>query len=275
MKRLALRIFLLSIVACLALSCDRASSEAKEDVEVKFSVATTVKASGSSWAEDDMIGIFMMPTSSEDLEPSSEYYNNVAYQAVFEDNVSIGFEAYSSKIYYPQSGAVDFVAYYPYNSAFSDGVYSVDISEQADPEAIDFMVSNLIVGVSRNKMEQVFEFYHKLTRVTFNIKKGDSVSSLTGLEASFANVYTTALYDVTQGNDEQGEGFTSFDDMKEVKMNVTVADDGLSAVATALLLPGDVDCKILFMVGGSSYESSFLGDLESGINNIYTVNVGI
>lgn len=94
------------------------------------------RAMDAVWERGDQIGVFMMATGGDAV---------IKGNVPFVTNVGDGyFVASGNPLYYPEDGSnVDFVAYYPYDAAFTDLTQAnVDVSNQIADTAPDLMVAN-------------------------------------------------------------------------------------------------------------------------------------
>ncbi len=256
MKKIILSALALVALASCSKDLTNDPTESNDLVAATFSSSIGTRASGTSWSEGDEIGVFMLRT---DEVSDSE---NVPYETAAGDGK---FAASSSYIYYPQTGTVDFLAYYPYQSGMSDYAYSIDVSDQDDLEAIDLMVATKLTGVSATNDSQSLAFAHMLCEVNLNISKNETIESLEGLTATFGEVLTTNTYDVS------GLAFDTAGDADTIDLNVS--EDGTTI--TAILVPQTISAQaITFTVEEKSYVGYLTETLESGKSYTYSVTIG-
>jgi hypothetical protein len=162
---------------------------------------TSTRAADDKWNADDEIGIFMLNGTSVDE------YRNIPYITT-SGNGSFAPLADGTVIYLPVDGSGrDFVAYYPHKDAATDGNYTIDLTEQDDQSAIDFMTSekanvehSKVQGISKSDPDVKFRFSHRLAKLRLNIEtgagfKGDH-SELAGLTVELTGQQTTGTYNV-------------------------------------------------------------------------------
>ncbi|MDR1156629.1 MAG: fimbrillin family protein [Bacteroidales bacterium] len=174
--------------------------------EVKFSANTAeiqTRVTNSSWAADDPVGIYMIDAD-EDLatEHIKEGADNREYRsAAGTGNVS--FTEAGSKIYYPMSGNVEFIAYHPYSSSVEDFKLPVNVGTQTDQSAIDVLYAPKTNGGYNKSKKDVpvnLQFTHRLVKLAFTIGKGAGVTeSLDNLTVKITGQKTEATLDLTDG----------------------------------------------------------------------------
>jgi len=166
-------------------------SSGPSTVQINVSAGIQTRAVNSSWTEGDAIGVFSM-------NGTTAEYANMQYTTADGDG---NFEAASDDaiVWLPIEGTRSVLAYYPYDSSVSDGIYPVDVSSQDDQEAIDFMVSSAVENVSKTQPDVAFTFYHKLTKLVLYISAGEGITAdqLGSMNVTITNQYTTGTCDVT------------------------------------------------------------------------------
>jgi len=186
-------------------SCNNVINDIADDstpVAVQFSAGIEAApqaqtyASGTSWSPGDAIGIFMVENGTEEIALGAE---NKEYTTTGNAN----FMAVAGDIYYPQSGDVDFIAYYPWQTGMDlTDPYEVDVSDQSDPEAIDLLWAMADNGGSGyNSGGVAFAFSHMLTRIVLTAVNGDGLiaADLTGMTAKISGMKTKADFELTDG----------------------------------------------------------------------------
>ena len=261
-----------SVVLLLVLgACDRETQQAvsnEKQTQVRFtSVVEGVytRAAGASWTSGDAIGVYMKKNG-ELLSNSSIVGggNNVEY---FTENGDGNFLPASNYLSFPEDESkVDFIAYYPYDETINNFTYSVDVTNQADPESIDLLYADKLEGISQRSNALNLSFKHQLSRLILNIKSVNN-TSLVGLNVSVSGVKTNAVFNFANGTLD-----IKADSKGIVPMHM-VRGEGL--VAEAILLPeGNLtDVKLVFEQGGKKHEQILSGaKLEKGSVYTYTVN---
>lgn len=163
--------------------------------EVKFTSyiegQKSVKATGSTWASGDAIGVYMK-TAGADL--SAPLASNVKYTTDEKGNLTAANA--DAAIAYPETGSVDFVAYYPYSDATSGAVYSISVADQSSQPAIDLLYSNNATSKSASIDAVNLGFTHKLSKVVLTVTPSNSSVSIAGLSVTLEGVSTAATYDL-------------------------------------------------------------------------------
>lgn len=164
------------------------------DVEGKVQKAGT-RAVDDQWEREDAIGIFM-------LNGTTPEKSNIAYNTT---NGS-AFSPVDETIYLPVETPLerDFVAYYPYTGTLNDNAYTINLADQTDQSAIDFMTSAKVTGVTKNNPDVDFIFHHRLAKLRLNITAQDGFnpdqSELAGLIIELTGQQTTGTYNVLTDN---------------------------------------------------------------------------
>lgn len=195
-------------------------------VALQVTSGIQTRAYDDQWEAGDAIGIFaLMPGTAEIAtdETSGTAQGNRQYSTVESAPGTFNPVDATATIYLPVDGTKrDFVAYYPYQPDMKGSTYAINLSEQNDQSAIDFMVSTTeqaegssrTTGISKTDPAVQFRFGHKLSKVRLNIGtgagfKGDH-SELVKMEVALTGQQTTADFDVltddevtiTKGNGE-------------------------------------------------------------------------
>lgn len=194
-----------AVVLLLALnSCDKDSQQTVENEKRQLVHFTSVvegdpitRAGGASWMVDDQIGVFMKK-SGELLSAGSIISEG--------DNVSFitkigngNFQSNGTALKYPQDGnAVDFIAYYPYQSTLSNYIYKVDVTDQSKPENIDLLYADNLIGRSQADVTGNLQFYHQLSQLVINFSSSDN-TDFSGLTTSISGVKTKADFNLVDG----------------------------------------------------------------------------
>lgn len=161
----------------------------------------TTRASGSSWAASDEIGVFMKKAG-QGLSGGSivDGADNKSYSTDSGDG-SFSATTSSEEIYLPENGSkVDFIAYYPLSRNINNFIYSVDVTNQASQESIDLLYSNNATNVSLSNQTYALSFSHQLAKVALNIEAGSDLSSLDGLKIGIDGLKTQADFNLSDGS---------------------------------------------------------------------------
>lgn len=204
----------------------------------------STKATGTSWDQDDQIGVYMFKAG-QPLGSTSivDQINN----HVFTFNGSL-FQSTSS-IFLPND-KVDFIAYYPYKS-LTDFQYPIDLSDQSNPAALDLMYANNAKNIDKSNNTIPLTFVRQLSKISINL----SITNTAALEASQITVNMPAIS--TQGGFDLTSGKLTVNstDKKDVQGKVTV-NANKTALIEFILLPGeDISGKAIKFIAsnGDSY----------------------
>lgn len=266
-------ILAISMAAC---SSDETILSNINNDDITFTSSVT-RASGTTWASNDRIGVYMK-TSSAAWDNSTLAGNsaNVSYTT---SNGSGVFTATSSALKYPQpSTTYDFVAYYPYSTTVTDGIYKVNVADQSKPAAIDLLYADNLKGVPASSTANPLSFSHKLSSLVLTITSTDG-KDISGLKASVINVPSTADFNVKDAT------FSNFaTPMSEIPMYTS--GYGTTLTASAFLLPYQVITETGLQVKLSSADgqlsrtitlqdgnNALINSLESG--KTYAVNINV
>lgn len=220
--------------------------------------AQNSRAYDTSWEANDVIGVFMLANSDKNV-----LAKNIPYVTSKGDGY---FVSQNSPIYYPD-GAVDFIAYYPYNENINEYTnYTIDLSNQSKQNAIDLMTA---VNLTNRKLESPqgnLQFKHLLAKLVLNLKS-TSGSSLKGIKASVSGLQVKGTANLSNGTiTPSGETAT---------FSLHINEDATQA--EAILLPQNLNenLKIKLELNGQSkeIETEISGSIEQGYKYIYNVNV--
>ena len=261
----AAALLLLSLAAC-----NNEEITPNPDTRVALQVTSGIqtRAYDATWEAGDEIGIFGFSTDADQTA-----WSNVPYATANGDG---SFAPVSAPIYLPVNGSgVDFVAYYPYTGTLTDGVYTVDVTDQSDQAAIDLMASGTQTA-DRINPEVVFNFEHKLSKIDITFKAGDGMAAadLAGMTVQLTGQQPKATYDVTQP-----DGTVNVGTDNPVTLTLNTAADGMSA--EGIVLPSNnYDSMVLHLVLANNagffnwnlYESE-AESFEAGKKYVYTITL--
>lgn len=223
------------------------NQEVKKEVKVSatfnglISGGVTSRATGTSWATGDAIGLFMKTAGTTLTQPT------LAQNVKFTSDGSTTFTSpVDNKIYYPFNKLnVDFISYYPYTAALVGLNYPIDLTNQANLAALDLMYSDNVKAVNSDNAGVDLNMTHQLTKVIFKITKNNSGKNLAGLKAKVTNVFTKAPFSLIDGT--LGENSV----LHDVSLNV----NSEGTLFEAILLP-DTDLRdntLVITIGETNY----------------------
>ncbi len=233
LKNLLRTLFLLLCLTACTSDLDIQESLGSKDVT--FTATTSLRATGTSWAAGDRIGVYMKPTGTA-LEGNqvSGSTANVSYTTA---TASGYFTGTTYNLAYPSDGSlVDFVAYYPYTSSVSEGVYAVNIANQESPELIDLLYANNLTGMNKDSGVGALKFSHQLAQLRLTLVSAEGYS-LDGMTATISHVPTTAEFRLEDAT------FSRISGESNVAMNVSAS--GKELVASAFLIPDTTPLNVI------------------------------
>lgn len=180
-------------------------------------------------------------------------------------------------IYLPESGNVDFIAYYPYTTSVSGNKLAVNVSDQSNPAAIDLIYSNGTKGVAATTATTIsLGFTHQLTKVTLNVTKDETIETLNGLGVNIKGVSTEGEFNLADGTLTATAGTNN----KDVAMYIDA--QGTTATATAIILPtaastDQTSLNLTFNLNGQSFTHTIsdASIFEKGTNVSFNAKLSI
>jgi formylglycine-generating enzyme required for sulfatase activity len=236
---------------------------------------TRTSASGSQWLTTDGVGIFMHTSGQtlSDASISEEAANRLYRPQTAAASSALNPATVAEAIYFPQSGQVDFTAYYPWKAGagqINNYVYPVDLSDQSDPAALDLLYARQ-TGRDKNSASVTLDFAHQLSKITLHVKKGADIGTVdfSAATATLSGMPATGSFDLASGSISPG----AVADFQALKV---AASTGFDAGFEALLLPQAAGAgrKAVFAAGTETYEWAIPEDLvfEAGRNYIYALS---
>ncbi|SUJ29068.1 Uncharacterised protein [Sphingobacterium spiritivorum] len=216
----------------------------KDNSQVQFTSAIAgsvgTRVTGNAWDGNDAIGVFM--------KQGNGLANPLAANKKYTTGGNGNFSAQGTEIInYPETGSVDFIAYYPYSANLSGTTLPVTVANQATPAAIDVLYSNNATGLTKSSGTANLNFSHKLAKVELTVKPGTGVTDVNGLQVAYNNVNTTASLDLATGT------LSGAAAAQNVSAKTT-AQTGAQLVE-AILLPGDFSSKeVVFTLASGTFK---------------------
>lgn len=208
---------------------DNTASDESIKKPVVFSGSVLTRMVNNRWEENDKIGVYMVKAG-EVLSKESVLNNssNRKYSYSASEN---GFapQTKNDTLFYPQTGEVDFIAYYPYKS-ISNYEVAVDISNQTQPATIDLLYSDNLKKIGKSEDVLSLQFKHQLCKLIFSVTAGEGFAEkdLTGLKLTIENV-------ATKGSFALPTGILTLKDSSNKNLTARVNEEGTEA--EAIILP--------------------------------------
>jgi len=221
--------------------------------------APTTRVTGNTWDSKDAIGVFMK----QGAGLSNVLASNKKYTT--EGNGNFSGDG-SEVINYPDTGSVDFIAYYPYTTNLSGTTLPVSVATQTNLSAIDVLYSNNATGLSKTSGTANLNFAHKLAKIEFTVKAGNGVADVNGLSVAYKNVNTTASLDLATGT------LSGAATPKDVTAKTTAKAPG--QFVEAILLPGDYSAKtVVFTLASGTYTWTLPASTTFDATKKYTFDI--
>lgn len=261
----------LSTLALMSCTNNDDNSEWYGSEGIVFTTAIQSRVSGNTWNANDEVGIYMMNAGSG-IEAATA--QNKKYIAQTNGTLTA---ASGNGIYLPESGSVDFIAYYPYTTSVSGNKIAVNVSDQSKPAAIDLIYSNGTKGIEATSATTVdLAFTHQLTKITLNVTKDATVETLSGLGVTMKGISTEGEFNLADGTLTATAGTNN----KDVAMYIDA--QGTTATATAIILPtaastDQTSLNLTFNLNGQSFTHTIsdANIFEKGTNVSFKANLSI
>lgn len=261
----------LSTLALMSCTNNDDNSEWYGSEGIVFTTAIQSRVSGNTWNANDEVGIYMMNAGSG-IEAATA--QNKKYIAQTNGTLTA---APGNGIYLPESGNVDFIAYYPYTTSVSGNKLAVNVSDQSNPAAIDLIYSNGTKGVAATTSTTIkLGFTHQLTKVTLNVTKDETIETLNGLGVNIKGISTEGEFNLADGALTATAGTNN----KDVAMYIDA--QGTTATATAIILPtaastDQTSLNLTFNLNGQSFTHTIsdASIFEKGTNVSFKANLSI
>lgn len=243
--RSAILFIAVASAALTSCSSDNENVGTATDSRVALQVSSGIqtRAAGSTWTAGDAIGIYS-------LNGTTAEYSNCQYATANGGTNGTFTPATSDQtIYFPVDGSTrDIIAYYPYSASVADGVYTVDVSNQSNQEAIDLMTSALVSGKHKDDASVNLQFAHKLSKIEISIKPGNGITAadLAGMTVTLTNQIATGSINVTT----DGSSVTAATDATATTLTLNTATDGTSAEAIVLPAASTTGMNLVFQLSG-------------------------
>lgn len=247
-------IFVLLFGLLLLNACDTEKDSLENPLDngnqVKFQAtigaASSTRASGTEWDAGDAIGVYALNEGATLPEGVYDGKENIKYttpgNGTFTAATTVG-------ISFPETGgALDFVAYYPYQATIDGYTYNINVTNQSNSAAIDLLYSNNAKGKTKENQPVNLEFKHMLSMLVLNIAVGDGVASLDGLTVSITDLKTDGTFNLADGTITTGS--------TSATITPAGAVTGTNGTVAAILVPGQNlnSSKITFSLAGQVYE---------------------
>lgn len=192
-------------ISLLLAACSMETYEFDEDSEedklqVKLTSRIVTRVTNNGWDDGDEIGVCMFQ-SGEQLSATSLINNSLNRKYLASSSGSLSPATALDCLYYPETGAVDFIAYYPFSNVEGYQL-SLDVSDQRFPEEIDLLYSANLTGVTPSADSQNLIFEHQMSKVVFSIQPGEGydLADLEGVSVTLKDVSVTGTFSLADAS---------------------------------------------------------------------------
>jgi len=249
----------LSTLALMSCTNNDDNSEWYGSEGIVFTTAIQSRVSGNTWNANDEVGIYMMNAGSG-IEAATA--QNKKYIAQTNGTLTA---APSNGIYLPESGNVDFIAYYPYTTSVSGNKLAVNVFSKGTKGVAATTATTISLG-----------FTHQLTKVTLNVTKDETIETLNGLGVNIKGISTEGEFNLADGTLTATAGTNN----KDVAMYIDA--QGTTATATAIILPtaastDQTSLNLTFNLNGQSFTHTIsdASIFEKGTNVSFNAKLSI
>jgi hypothetical protein len=265
---------MLLMTAALFASCvrdnyHRVPPTGDSPIEAQFTTGirskNSTRVSDNKWEGTDRIGLFMVPAG-RSLDESYAGATNVEMSVT--GGSSHGTLTPAAPVYYPETGNVDFVAYYPYSvfTSFSvENHHSIPVSlkDQASAPAREILYSDNATNVAASGNAVALDFGYSLAKlvVTVTAKAGTEFSAeqFADMEVLVDGMFTTAKFSLATGE--------LFDHASQQVLSMCkLGSTETQAVFEALILPVAENTRFTFtfVVDGKNFSQYIDGAYTAG-----------
>lgn len=239
---------------------------------------TAIGSDGKTvWAPGDAVGVFMFNAGSTMPDGIVSQADNIQYTI----NPTTGtLTPAQTPIYYPMSGAVDFIAYYPYGENEAGGVtedytYEISLTDQTKPASIDLLYAKT-PNRSKSNPQVSLNFSHVMSKVVFDITLGDGMDGNTPADITAMNIIgmpASATLHLNDGTTTSGDA-TPFDALLEA-IPSTDAQATFSALVPPQAESDYAGRSIVITVGGKRFTGTIPDATAFAPNTMYTFPVTV
>ena len=219
--------------------------------------SSTLKVANDQWQPNDRIGLYMKLAG----QPLS---------AALSANVQMSLDGdmlvSTPPVMYPETGSVDFIAYYPYQVVSTSGELTIPVPNLANQTAAvaqEILYSNNVTNQQPTDATVALNFKYALAKVTITVEDTELTSAdYNNMTARFEGVYTQANMRLADGT------FQYVGSKGNIAMR-TKERTNTKAVFEALAIPmPNGDIKMVFDYNGKTYECLENTDIEGGVHYI-------
>ena len=265
------RLLPIAVLALCAVACTNDNENLNDGpvaavINAEISDAVATRASGTTWAERDKIGI----------SESRFGYTNVPYRWE-----SGKFTPTGTIIFFQDDDPTTFSAYYPYDADGGTLTATTDATAQQNQPAIDFLYATGATASTHNPEVNFTDdtdaggtdcsFHHCMSQITLTFKEGSGVdfSTIQPTGYTLSGLMLTGSFDTTTGTAETDDATAAQD------LDMTLTNGALTA--SVILFPQTKASIGLSVYYNSQPYTATLtipdGALKAGNNYTWTVTV--
>ena len=264
------RLLPIAVLALCAAACTNDEENLNDGpvaavINAEISDAVATRASGTTWAERDEIGI----------SESRFGYTNVPYRWE-----SGKFTPTGSIIFFQDADPTTFSAYYPYDADGGTLTATTDATAQQNPPAIDFLYATGATASTHNPEVNFTDdtdaggtdcsFHHCMSQITLTFQEGSSVdfSTIQPTGYTLSGLVLEGSFDTATGTAET--------DANAQTADLTMELDGALTSSVILFPQTKASIGLNVYYNSQSYTATLTipdGALKAGNNYTYTVTV--
>lgn len=231
------------------------------------------RASGSSWATNDAIGI------------TGGGFTNIKYVTAAGDGKFAPSSVSEAIFFKANQVETEFKAYYPYCDEYSDnpGIISANTKNQTETDQSKFDFLWATASASHETPTATFDFEHKMTKLKLNIQWNAANSGISKTEfesATFAlgGIKLDGEFDTTTGT-----ALATGTATENWSLTVNTSEDGNEKISRSfnlILFPQSNDpltektnLTVIVTIGGQEYACDITPTLAPGTSYTYTITV--
>ena len=243
--------------------------EGRIAVNLKTDIGQSIrKVANDQWEASDNVGLYMKKAGKELAEPDATYNDaKNALMTIAGQTLTANPPVMYPESVFPETVAVDFIAYYPYNaSPDADFTIPVNVATQSANQPVEILYSDNAKNQMPTTVAVPLNFKYLFAKFVVTVT-GDENSTLS--ENDFENMYVTALNLHTQAKLQLADG--TFVD-RQNRQNIALHKTGYNATSAsfeALLLPA-TGLNLVINAGGINH--SYVNYMEYTAAR-YEVNV--
>ncbi len=264
-------VYILTLAVAIALCSCQKSEEANPNTAttlsaVEFTSTISTRATATTWGYGDMIGVSMYPTGETLIYDDSE---NAPYTT--SGGESGAFYSVSNPLYYPADATnVDFVAYHPYSSDYSNSQVTLNTANQSTEalvEAQDFMVASAQNCNESNTPSLAFT--RQMSKITLNVNSVSNNVVLTDI--SLSGLVTEGTFSIINAPSyRENASVVAGESLSEISLYLNETSDTIEAI----IIPQTIASATLTLwVNGAEFVATISGTFAEDTHYSYTLTI--